>query len=513
MRRLLWLLPLAIAGVALVWVCTPLGLGLGGDSYYYVSGARNLLAGNGFARLAANGEIRPITHFPPLYSILLAGLAGLGIDTLGAARLFNSLLFGLNIFGIGGLLLWSTGSLGLACLGALLFLALPATISIHSWLLSEPLFLFLLIGSSWSLASRLESGSRRALLMAGLGAGLASLTRYTGLALVASGVLALVVRPGRTWRERLTAGGFYGGIGCLGPAVWAIRNLLLVGSTANRALGLHLPSAAKLLEGLETVSLWLLPSRVPAVVRLSGAALVAAAVVGAGCAVLVRSGRSGAIVPRASRRAGLHLILLCFVLTYVALLGLSLSFVDASTPLDDRILSPLLVALLVLGLAATHALALGIQGKRALKIGAAILLGGWLALTAVRGVSAGIHLRADGQGYASRDWQGSAIVQWVRELPDPVTVYSNELNALYLLTGRQAYQVPIRWDPVVAAPRQDYPQQLAAMRERIADQGAVLVLFDTLAGQQGVLPSEAELTQGLSEIFRARDGAIYSAGE
>jgi mRNA degradation ribonuclease J1/J2 len=83
---------------------------------------------------------------------------------------------------------------------------------------------------------------------------------------------------------------------------------------------------------------------------------------------------------------------------------------------------------------------------------------------------------------------------------------------VYLLTGRQAFQVPIRWDPVRAAPREDYEQQLAAMRERIADQGAALVLFDTLAEQQGALPSEAELAEGLQTAFRAADGVVYVDG-
>src|SRR4030042_1748209 len=66
---------LGLVGVGVVLVATPWGAGLGGDSYYYVSGARSLLAGLGFARPAADGGIRVITHYPPGDSLALAAPA------------------------------------------------------------------------------------------------------------------------------------------------------------------------------------------------------------------------------------------------------------------------------------------------------------------------------------------------------------------------------------------------------------------------------------------------------
>jgi hypothetical protein len=103
------------------------------------------------------------------------------------------------------------------------------------------------------------------------------------------------------------------------------------------------------------------------------------------------------------------------------------------------------------------------------------------------------------------------LIEWVRELPAEAPIYSNELDALYLRTGRQAFQVPIRWDPVQDAPRDDYDSQLAAMRRRIDDEGAVLVLFNTIADQSDFLPPAIELTEGLALVFEASDGAAYAA--
>lgn len=66
------LLLIGLAGAVLLAYATPRGMGLVNDSVGYISGARNLVDGNGYSRLTGNGEPRPITNYPPLYSIVLA---------------------------------------------------------------------------------------------------------------------------------------------------------------------------------------------------------------------------------------------------------------------------------------------------------------------------------------------------------------------------------------------------------------------------------------------------------
>jgi hypothetical protein len=203
-------------------------------------------------------------------------------------------------------------------------------------------------------------------------------------------------------------------------------------------------------------------------------------------------------------------ILAVFSLVYPLFLIASLTLVDASTPLDDRILSPLLVASLALAVLALGDVLSVRRGPRRLRMVIGLGVVGFLALTLYRGYGTVLRLREGGQGYAARAWQDSELIGWVRGLPAEVSIYSNELDAVYLQTGRQAFQVPIRWDPVRQAPREDYPEQLAAMRRRVQEEGAVLVLFDTISGQQAFLPPAEELTEGLAEIFRSSDGAAYA---
>lgn len=506
MRRLIWLIPLALAGIMLLWYCTPMGLGLGGDSYYYVSGARDLLAGEGFSRPAADGTFRAITHFPPLFSVCLALLTALGLDTIQAARWFNTALFGTNAALLGWLIWRGTQSRLLSLGGALIFLASPAVLAVHSWVLSEPLFLCcLLLAIAW-LAFHLERGLRRDLVVSAILTSFACLTRYVGLALVAVAVLAILLWPGRRWWKRLQDAATFAALSLAAPAGWFAHNLALVGSPTNRGLQFHLPDSSKLQDALEAFSLWLLPGRVPAPLRLG---LAAAVIMGLLALTIVFLGKG----PLSGERRPVPWIAGWLLLVYPLSILASLSLLDASTPLDDRILSPLLAAGLVLGICAAQGALSRTLTVRPARVIIGTILASFVVLTAARGVGKVLQLRADGQGYAGRGWRDSQLVGWVREHAEEGPIYSNELDALYLLTGRQAFQVPIRWDPVRAAPREDYEKQLAAMRERIARQGAVLVLFDTLAEQQGALPSEAELVSGLRVIVRASDGVVYAARE
>lgn len=62
----------AASSCALVWANTRWGVGLRGDPYATISGARNLADGLGYSRVSGGGEVKPITHCPPLSSIVPA---------------------------------------------------------------------------------------------------------------------------------------------------------------------------------------------------------------------------------------------------------------------------------------------------------------------------------------------------------------------------------------------------------------------------------------------------------
>jgi len=379
----------------------------------------------------------------------------------------------------------------------------------HTWVLSESLFLFLALLLLIALGRAAERGTAWRVVSAGFVAGMAYLTRYVGVALIGAGGLALLAFGAGALRRRLSTAFGFGVAALLGPALWAARNLAQSGSISYRAQALHPPSLERLFEAAETSSLWLLPSRFPSPLREGAALLLVILVVVLAARVLAR-GPSAAAPTGLKQQVG---VVLSLAVVYPLSLVAAITLVGSSIPLDDRILSPLLVALLVLGVLVVWDLQQRAGRGGVLRIGLAVAAVGFLGLTLVRGAGTIRRLQADGQGAAARAWQESALVDWVRRLPAETAIYSNELDIIYLYTGRQVYQAPIRWDPVLEAPRHDYSEQLATMREAILHRGAVLVLFDTIGGQQAFLPSREELSEGLSEWLRADDGAVYGAAQ
>ncbi len=97
---LLVTLVLAVIGAIILRFALELGIGVSSDSIAYVGISENLVAGRGLTWLGGGG-LEPVTHFPPLYPIVLAGLQLFGMEGLESARFLNILLFGCNIFLIG----------------------------------------------------------------------------------------------------------------------------------------------------------------------------------------------------------------------------------------------------------------------------------------------------------------------------------------------------------------------------------------------------------------------------
>ena len=199
---------IAITGIVLISRATPNGLGLSDDSIAYIAGARSMAAGEGYreAWLASN---QPVTHFPPGFSSVLAFFGLFGIDPLRAVRWVNAVLFGLNAMLLGILGWRMTPSLTAGVVLAALFVTSGEMFSVHAVAMSEPLFIFLCLLSFWMFDLYFERHHHWLWMIAcGTFVGMAYLTRYAGLALVATFIAALFILH-TTWRKRLASAGIF----------------------------------------------------------------------------------------------------------------------------------------------------------------------------------------------------------------------------------------------------------------------------------------------------------------
>lgn len=231
----------ALVGLAIGIAAPPNPLGLTNDGAQYLSGARNLRAGQGYATSILyfdehyrSGRVpSPQTVWPPAYSAALAGLGAagltedtsvrvLGVISLGAI-LGLAFLLGVTLSGslLGGSLaaLWAGASTEL-----LFYVRTPST---------ELAFIALVLGAL-AAAAGAEAGRAGRWIAAGLLAAAATYVRYAGLFVAAGlGLYGLLTawRSGGAWRDRLrpVLGLVPGGV-LIGALL--VRNLILAGTVS-----------------------------------------------------------------------------------------------------------------------------------------------------------------------------------------------------------------------------------------------------------------------------------------
>jgi hypothetical protein len=96
---------------------------------------------------------------------------------------------------------------------------------------------------------------------------------------------------------------------------------------------------------------------------------------------------------------------------------------------------------------------------------------------------------------------------YLRDLPNDVSIYTNEPAAVYLYVGRGTKVLPDRYDAATAQPRSGFEEGLRQMQADVNSGRAVLVLFD---GGDNVANYVDELTNGLHIAFKAQGDSIYT---
>jgi hypothetical protein len=492
-----WLVCLAALGGLLALAhATRHGVGITPDSVVYLEAARNLADGRGLVTSDEGIELRPLTRFPPAYPAALALPTALGADSLDAARWLALALFGANVALVGLLIARSApGSRWLPAIGAVLIACSPEMAMLHGAALSEPLFLLLGFSGLLLLSRHLEQPRDSVLLAAALATGLATLTRYVGLALVATGLLAILLAANPSARRRARDAAIFAAVGLLPIAAWALRNRLAGGSATGRSFAFHPIGPDAFALAASSAGEWLLAGRVGAL----AAGLLAAGLLA--CALhWLATGAARAPLPR---------ILALFVPVYLLLLIASICFVDAATPLGGRILSPMLVALLALALGGVGA---RIRARRSFAIPAALLA---LVLAAgyARETTGWVRERAalGGAGFGSLAWRTSPTLRRVAELPAGARIYSNARDAVLILTGRTTFWLPAPVDAETRLPRPGYLPELERIRSGLRAEHTALVWFDGVFWRW-YLPSGPDLRSRLPIRLETRlpDGEIWS---
>ena len=250
----------------------------------------------------------------------------------------------MNILLSGALVYRNTGSSIPAVLVGLWFLTSTILLAIHTFALTEPLFITLLLICYYLLNRYSESHALAWLLAAGVAAGLATVTRFAGLALIAAGALSLLALTTKTPRRRIFDSLIFGVLGIAPFLLWSWRNIQLGGTATARQVQFMITRTRLVLE-LGNASTWILPDAIDRGLRI----LIFVGLILLFVAFILYLTRRVFLKGEATKSSRWFLVLLgVFILSYITMMAGSMAYLDATMRINHRYLSPAIITAMML---------------------------------------------------------------------------------------------------------------------------------------------------------------------
>jgi hypothetical protein len=399
----------------------------------YLSAGINLADGRGLRAF----DDSSLTIFPPGLPVIVAIGMKIGVAAESTIRLLDATAAATTVL-LGFVLLRRHVRSGiLVALATVLIGISHHLLKVQYWAWSEPLFIVVALALLLVLERALETTSLREVVpwvvLAACLATIGFFLRYAGVALIAVGVLSLMLGLRRRgWRSAVAGSALFTAFASIGPAAWIAHNRAVDGTLVG-SRDAPIDNVQTTVETfLVVLGSWVLPGGARSFQR--GAGVLFVLFMGSVFVVFVVKGWRN---PRAARQLRLvPLIVFAFVYS-IYIVGAELT--TAIDVLSDRLLSPLYVPLVVLATCAVEAVLLTAparfrrRGFAAVGLAIAILLIGEASASAKEVRAAADH----GVGLARRSVQMSPLARAAARLPKGSAIFSNDPWALWAATGRQ----------------------------------------------------------------------------
>ena len=488
---------ISLIGSLSLWQVLRVGVGAWHDSIFYLTAAESFLNGKGISIFNTTGQLVPLTHFPPLYPLLLAFTSAIiHAPVLIAAKIDAVVLFGGLIFLSGFLVWYYSKNWPASIIASLLVLSSPVILEQAQMAMTEIPFLILIGLSIFIFERYLSTENRTLMIVEGIILSLAYLLRYAGAYLFAVVILISLFFPKISLKKRLTDIALLVAAGAIGILAWSVRNYLIEGSSTDRSYFFHPIRAANLISAFQSIELWFLPVFTHIYIRII-VYLVILILICLGIYYLLKN--HDPLI----RIVGLMVSAQVF---YILFLLISLTFFDASTRLDDRILSPVyyLSVLLICILFGRY-----FGEKKVTKVvryGILILLIGLVFLNSLKSIPTLQQTYSEGIGFTGQNWKNSATLRVIQSLPEKTLIYSNQPMPVSFYSKVTADWLPEIRNTIDDSPNLDYQKQVLSMQSSIDEQNGLLVIFT---------PEEKWLIDTMSKdlipVLSCSDGVFYSA--
>lgn len=444
------LIVLAVAlSLLLFQYAIPCNIGLVSDDIAYISTARNLLAGYGYMTGPLGEGGTPLTHFPPGYSTLLA-LSSIGADPVERVRLLHAVLFGLNTALLGFLVFKATNRSSIAIFATLaFFLSSVMFQEIHLTALSEPSFVTCMLLLIWSCAKYIERPRLSWAIVAALLTGWAILLRYVGIVLIPTILITLFLstKPLEWTKQKLVHVATVIFFSILPFSLWLLRNNIVAETSTNRSIGYHPVTPFALKKMVTTMYDFWMPINIMGqfpmlkqVISTVQVVIIVSAILFLVFRLIIREQKGesyDSFTP--FTRAALYFAS-SFVLIYLPFLLTSITFFDAITPLDNRILSVWHLMLLLATVIVIYHIA---RERRDLFLtGTLLCLFSFLLLFNINSGATNLKMvQIHGIGYNSRVWR-PAFQEIDHAYGNGKEVYTNSVLQTRLLLNYEALWLP-----------------------------------------------------------------------
>ena len=483
---------------------TKWGIGISPDSVTYLKVSDNFLNGIGLYL----SPDKPMTHYPPLYPMVLTIGGLLGATLLDWAKYLHIIFYSANITLIWLIIFKDTRSSVIAALlGSVVALSSALMIHIHSVAWSEPLFIFMALSGLIFLVEFFAKTKTKHLIASGLLIGLALLTRYSGVALLFACLLGIIFF---TTKRKLHSIFLFGLCGMIPISIWLIRNLMLANTLTNRTLDSHPITVNYFNQATTIFSEWLqLPSGLPEIFTQSFFILLV-------CSSLFASFFLFYKQKKISREisdyhiAYFPLLSHFFILIYFLLLMITISFFDAHTPLDHRIMSPVFIIYLIGTTSLIYNIFLTFNTPPKIKIFIALIFLFFITFQAKETSYLVTDFYNNGRGYAGKEWKTSEAVFFAKNLPQGTTIFTNATDALNILADKHAKDIPKLIDPATRKRNKNFESEIVKMVQEIETNDGVLIYFN-MVNWRGYLPTNQDIARKLpvKTIYQGHDGTIY----
>jgi hypothetical protein len=246
-RWLFWVMLtiVTLIGGAVQTHLTKPGMGISGDSVHYLQGAENLVNGKGYVLHIAEGDPEPITGFEPAYSMLVAIGIRLGSTAEHAARILNLVLFCFSIVLTGWIIFQITGKVMPAFLGSSFLVMAPNTMSIFAWVMSESLFIVLLLAIILAWYRYIQTPTAWKAFLVGVFSAFMMATRLAGAVFLPPLAITMLMIKKQRFGKRVRDVFIFGFTSILAPGAFLIRNRLVTPSSPPSEAGPLVPFSSE----------------------------------------------------------------------------------------------------------------------------------------------------------------------------------------------------------------------------------------------------------------------------